>query len=335
MTEMGQGFVSRGYWPQGEEAVLANLIGSNEELIFCDSYPKKVVEFEKSIQNIWDLIQAYGILDLEEFKTYLFELEKAVATFSRFGHGNLHVDRELREAFGIVFGNNVDLQTRIETVYKGFQNWQTRWSDDESAEMLQVLLSAIIDELKPLAKSYGDFVEAVRQIMKSRMSRQRRSIIVHQATAFMHDDILQFIGDMTIEQRFENFENSELDAKLTETNDRFEDIFGNIQIAAADVIDFWYMENYPMVRFYLRSFQFENVLDEVQKVIVSTEFKTLLENILEFPRAIWEEFDIDEFVEMNRLAWAKFCYELNIDTSASNSQNLMIEGHGLPIVYES
>merc|ERR1712178_32298 len=154
--------------------------------------------------------------------------------------------------------------------------------------------------------------------MKSRMSRQRRSIIVHQATAFMHDDILQFIGDMTIEQRFENFENSELDAKLTETNDRFEDIFGNIQIAAADVIDFWYMENYPMVRFYLRSFQFENVLDEVQKVIVSTEFKTLLENVLEFPRAIWEEFDIDEFVEMNRLAWAKFCYELNIDTSASN-----------------
>ena len=115
---------------------------------------------------------------------------------------------------------------------------------------------------------------------------------------------------------------------------RFEDMSKNVEIAVADVVDFW-NSKYPRVITRLENFQFDYALDEVQKVIASTEFKILLEAVLEFPRAIWEEFDIDEFVQMNKFIFAEIYQKLNdfVDSSASNSQTFMIEEYGSPLVY--
>ena len=343
LKEFSQALESRGFCTQQDVAELEYLIGDNEDYSFseesrdlCDFYPDKFIEFERTLQNGWDFIKSFDILDMEEFKNYLLEVNKAVATFSRFGHGKLYVDPEIREAFGILFGDNADIQTRVETVYYGFKNWQTAHSDYESAEMLQKLLLAIIDELKPVAKSLGDLVEAVDQILRNYMSRQRRSIMANQATAYKNymeelftQDKLEFIGDLTDKQRLEKF-TLELNARMLQSNERFADISEHTATAITDVVDFW-NSKYPKVMTYVENFQLENVLDEVQLVIASSQFKNLLIEVLGFPRAIWEEFDIDEFIQMNRFIWAEIYQDFNglIDDLAGNTQTSMIDTYSL------
>ena len=374
IKEMNQVFKSRGFYTQDDERTLVLMIKTYDNFVdekytrwfqmdnpettveeradyvhdayFCDpdEFNNFFIEFEKWIRKIWEnLVKRFDLLDLEETKNLIREGNKVLTAFVNFGYGNLYVDPQLRTAFRKIFGENMDIKNRVITVYESFKSWQTFHSDEESAKMFQVLLSATIDELKPLAKSIEKFVWAFEErvwnvynrINRANINRQRRKVSNEVSdfsnevsvyadnllTSFITESMSmyefmdwtsEFIGDL--EDKNHNDLKSMMEDILESKNKRrFHEIAFDIKITNAQVKSYW-IKNCPIVSTHLDNLQLEDALDDVRKVINSTEVKNLLKTILAFPRAFWDEFDINEFVQINKilLAQAKLTYR-NID----------------------
>ena len=285
------------------------------ETFFCEilgsTNLKSMPELDEAIRKVWNTIKNSGILESDEFKNFVSEVIAISKTFLQFLQA-LEIDS--------IFEKHLNIEVKIREVYGWIKNWQNSVPDSKTAGMIQQYILSIIDSLKPLARKSDLLVGKIKEVARN---RKRRDIISDQVSAYtkylqsfrrsLATPVLDILENLKV---FVGSDFKDVDAKLKEwagkysgrLESRLKDIVESDFTDAVNNLKAFIKNNCPNFIVYMDSNQVEslgNLLVDTEKIIASTEFRKVLTIFLEILRILREEIDLDGFIQLNKIVFAK------------------------------